>query len=263
MSSKNHQQFSSVPHSRINALVFIERFIQENEIKNKVVVDVSAGSGFVAGLWHDAGAKVEAFDKFPEIFKHDSLKCSEIELNAKLPIASNHADYVLLMETIEHIPDQLQLLKELSRILKPNGKLIITKPNNSNFSGRIANLWLESERSNLFLPNEKTVIGYDNNKTYLGRIFLIGVQKLRTLAAISDLQILKIYPNQISVSSVLWGILFGLFYWIRTNLTYLKLAKKANSEEKIALGKQLWLNNHPSVLFHKHLCMVFEKKSFQ
>jgi SAM-dependent methyltransferase len=258
----NRQILASVPHSRMNALVFIERFIQQNDVKNKVVVDVSAGTGFVAGLWHKAGAIVEAYDKFPEIFKSTELKCKEIELNAKLPIESNHADYVLLMETIEHISDQLLLLQELSRILKPNGKLIITKPNNSNFSGRMANFWLESERANLFLPNEKTVIGYDNDKTYLGRIFLIGVQKLRTLAAISDLHIQEVHPNQISVSSIFWGVLFGLFFWIRTNLTYRKLAKKTNSEEKLALKKQLWLNNHPVVLFHKHFCVVFEKKEF-
>lgn len=256
----NRKTLASVPHSRLNALIFIERFIQENDIKNKVVVDVSAGTGFVAGLWHKAGAIVEAYDKFPDVFKSNDLHCKEIELNAKLPIESNHADFVLLMETIEHIPDQLQLLQELSRILKPNGKLIITKPNNSNFSGRMANFWLESERANLFLPNEKTVIGYDNEKTYLGRIFLISTQKLRTLAAISNLHIQQIYPNQISVSSVLWGILFGLFFWIRTNLTYRKLVKKANPEEQLALRKQLWLNNHPVVLFHKHLCVVFEKK---
>ncbi len=251
---------ASVPHSRVNALKFIHKFLNETDVKLKKVVDISAGTGYVANLWVEAGANVEAFDLYPELLQSKTLNCTKIDLNENLPIPSNYADYVLFMETIDHIPNQYLLLQELARILKPNGKLIITKPNNSNIIGRLANLWLESERSDMFLPNEKSEIGYDNNRLYLGRIFLCGFQKLRTLAGLAGLKIEKIYPNQISISSILWFLLIGWFFYLRTFITYKKLFAKSDIFEKEVLKEQFRTNKNFNVLFQKHLCVSFLKK---
>lgn len=48
-----------------------------------------------------------------------------------LPIKSDSFDAVLCFETIEHISDkdQLGFLRELSRVLKKNGELVLTMPN--------------------------------------------------------------------------------------------------------------------------------------
>ena len=182
-------------------------------------------------------------------------------IDSPLPLLSETYDCILLMETIEHIPDQFLLLQEIARILKPNGRLILTKPNNSSFSGRLANLWTEGERSNMYLPNEKTLISYDNGNEYLGRFFLLGAQKLRSLAAKSKLDIEEIYPNQFSNSSLVWGILLYPFLWIRSVLTRRKLTKNlpAASEEITAINEQHQLNINPTVLLHKHFCVVFQK----
>lgn len=50
------------------------------------------------------------------------------------PVPEGMFDTVFLIETIEHVlPDELPLLlKELNRIIRPGGKLIITTPNNEN-----------------------------------------------------------------------------------------------------------------------------------
>lgn len=261
-SKPNRKILLDVPHSRANGLQFIHNFISENDVNGKVVVDVSAGTGYVANLWHEAGAKVLAFDKYPELFKPTQISCKPIDLDEILPIESNTVDFVLLMETIEHIPNQYQLLEELSRILKPNGLLIITKPNNSNLSGRMANFFLEAERSDMFLPNEESIIGYDNNRRYNPRIFLCGVMKLRTMAHTFGLKTEKVYENQLSVSSLIWYIFFGIFFHIRTFLTYKKTLRKTEREiEKMAITDQYQLNNNYTVLLHKHLCITFRKKN--
>lgn len=258
--SKIKEQIKEVPHSKGNALTFIHRYIAENDVKEKNVIDVSAGSGYVANLWHKAGAKVQAFDMYPDIFKSENLTCLPIDLNKNLPIESNSADYVLLMETIEHIPNQQALFQELSRILKPDGLLIITKPNNSSLSGRMANLWVEAERSDMFLSNEASVIGYDDAHIYNGRVFLCNAQRLRTLAGLVDLQIHKIYTNQLSLSSLIWYIIIGIFLHFRSFLTYKKLVRKtSNSQEKEILLQQHQLNTNQTVLLHKHLCILLRK----
>lgn len=254
------EQIKLVPHSKGNALTFIHQYLAQNDVRQKTVIDVSAGSGYVANLWHKAGATVRAFDMHPDILRSDALTCSPIDLTKPLPIASNSADYVLLMETIEHIPDQTSLLKELARILKPNGLLIITKPNNSSMSGRMANVWVEAERSDMFLSNEAEVIGYDDQHLYNGRVYLCNVQRLRTMASLAGLKYRAVYPNQLSVSSLIWFLFFGVYLYLRSFLTLNKMTKHAhNDREKDVLREQHQLNIHPTVLLHKHLCITFSK----
>jgi ubiquinone/menaquinone biosynthesis C-methylase UbiE len=45
-----------------------------------------------------------------------------------LPFADESFDIVALLDTIEHIPDELETLHECYRVLKPGGKLLITVP---------------------------------------------------------------------------------------------------------------------------------------
>lgn len=257
----NRKQLLNVTHSKVNSLQFMIGFLKTTDVHQKIVVDVSAGSGFVANLWFQAGAHVKAFDKYPQNMEYKHIKCEKIDLDKVLPISSGMADFVLLMETIEHIPDQFVLLQELSRILKPGGMLIITKPNNSNFSGRMANLWLESERSDMFLPNEESLIEFEGGQKYNPRIFLCSIQKLRTMAGFAGLKLDKVYPNQLSISSLLWYLVFGLFFHLRTFLIFGRIVKKiSTSLEKLIVKEQYQLNKNHTILLHKHLCITFRKK---
>jgi SAM-dependent methyltransferase len=47
---------------------------------------------------------------------------------AVLPFASNRADLILCTEVLEHLPDPVQALTEMKRVLAPRGFLIITVP---------------------------------------------------------------------------------------------------------------------------------------
>ena len=45
-----------------------------------------------------------------------------------LPFADAEFDLVALLDTVEHIPDELGVFQECARVLKPGGKLIVTVP---------------------------------------------------------------------------------------------------------------------------------------
>lgn len=258
---KQDLDIKSVPHSRINALRFIARYLQTEAVKDKILIDVPAGSGFVSALCRDAGALVEPFDLHPEVFSAPGLECKKLDLNDSLPIASDYADYVLFMENVESISDQLHLLRELARILKPGGKLLITMPNHSNLKSRATYFWLESEQIKQFLPNEfNGIVGYDDQHVYLGRFFLCGVQRLRSLAGLAGLQIEKVHPNVPSTSATLIFVLVAPFLYLRSWLTLRRSLRKCkNPLEKKVLYLQFKLNTSTIVLLHKHLCITFIK----
>ena len=46
----------------------------------------------------------------------------------ELPFCDNTFDLVALLDTVEHIPDELGVLYECTRVIKPRGKLIVTVP---------------------------------------------------------------------------------------------------------------------------------------
>lgn len=50
-----------------------------------------------------------------------------------MPFPDNHFDNVLCTEVLEHAVDPVQLVKEMHRVLKPGGKLVLTVP----FSARV------------------------------------------------------------------------------------------------------------------------------
>jgi 2-polyprenyl-3-methyl-5-hydroxy-6-metoxy-1,4-benzoquinol methylase len=53
-----------------------------------------------------------------------------VDLNAGvLPYQDGSFDCVTCLEVIEHVVDPLRLLKELHRVLRPHGQLVLTTPN--------------------------------------------------------------------------------------------------------------------------------------
>ena len=47
---------------------------------------------------------------------------------AHIPVSDNYYDVILCSEVLEHVPDAVKVMKELIRLLKPEGLLIVTVP---------------------------------------------------------------------------------------------------------------------------------------
>ena len=75
-------------------------------------------------------------DKNIEIINKNpfGLKLLHITNNNELPFENETFDYISILDVIEHIYDQRQILKEINRILKTDGVLIITVPQKHLFS---------------------------------------------------------------------------------------------------------------------------------
>jgi len=164
-------------------------------------------------LLQNFGAKAEPFDLFPEYFMLKNIECKKANILDKIPVNDSYADILICQEGIEHFSDQLKVLKEFNRVLKQNGELLITTPSYSNLATKYSYLLFESETAKQMPPNEiddiwmsdKTV----SSEIYHGHIFLIGLQKLRVLAKLSDFKIKELKYIRLSKSSLL---LFPFFY---------------------------------------------------
>lgn len=111
-----------------------EYIISEVDVKKGLVLDVGAGSAWVAEKFTRKGFEVVSMD----ISLKNLIKAKEkvpgtlhscVSSDAfKLPYKDGSFDLVIASEVIEHVYDPEGFVKELSRVLKKGGQLIITTP---------------------------------------------------------------------------------------------------------------------------------------
>lgn len=252
--------------------IFIEKLLltKRNELADKLVIDIPAGSGYSAKILKDIGANVKPYDMLPDFFKVEDLECEYADLSKKLPIESGMADFILCQEGIEHLSDQIFMLKEFNRILKKNGKLLLTTPNNSKLRSKLSYFLSESEYfQKMMPPNELDSIWFSNekisNEIYYGHIFLIGIQKLRIVSRISGFKIRKIYHFRINHTSLFLFLLCYPFILAVNILGYLKAMKNKNdvpnNVKKKVYSELLKLSIDPRILLDGHLIVEFEKEN--
>ena len=240
----------------------------KNDLKGKIVLDIPAGNGATTEILVEIGAKVEAYDLFPEYFMLPDFECKRADIIDKIPVSDNYADLLICQEGIEHFSDQLKVFKEFNRVLKQKGELIITTPSQSNLASKFSYLLFESETSKLMPPNEIDDIWMaDKNLTseiYYGHIFLVGLQKLRIIGKLTGFKIKEIKYVRLSKGSL---FLFPFFYpliFISSYLRYyknLKKNKEVPTEHKINVYKeQLSINLNPRNLINHHTFIIFEKE---
>ncbi len=93
---------------------------------------------------------------------HPDYQLSTIGFDGKMHYPNNHFDTVAIIEVIEHVPDERATLTELSRVLKPGGRLLLTTPHRGWFTfldtgnfkfvfprlHRFVHVYLRSDRDN-------------------------------------------------------------------------------------------------------------------
>ena len=110
------------------------------------VLDVACGEGYGAAFLARSAAQVVGVDLDPAAIAHAarhyggianlSFKAGEV---GALPFADRSFDAVVCFETIEHVADPRAALRELKRVLTPDGRLIVSTPDREVYSGELSN----------------------------------------------------------------------------------------------------------------------------
>lgn len=101
--------------------------------KGEMVLDVGCGDGVVGEfLQKEIGVELKGIDISEEAIKKAKKKGLEVKVSSseqKFPFGDNTFDKVFWGDNIEHLFNPEITLKEIRRVLKKDGKLIISCPN--------------------------------------------------------------------------------------------------------------------------------------
>ena len=94
------------------------------------LLDAAGGTGRVAGVFAAAVARAVVCDSSPRMLEQARRKGLETVLAEveAMPFADATFDRILLVDAFHHLRDQAASLRELLRVLKPDGRLVIEEP---------------------------------------------------------------------------------------------------------------------------------------
>jgi SAM-dependent methyltransferase len=107
--------------------------IEREDVRGKRVLDLACGAGFGLEMLRRAGARVSGADRDP-VAVAEARRASagaEVLLSdaAGLPFPGGTFDVVTSFETLEHVPDAAAMVREIARVLRPDGVLVLSTPN--------------------------------------------------------------------------------------------------------------------------------------
>lgn len=112
------------------------RLLQDLHPNKGHVVEVGSSLGFLLRRFLGDGWEATGVDPWQEVpfFTREVQGFDTIPLTleqAKLPAES--ADVVILLHVIEHVPDPLETMREIWRVLKPGGHMVLETPRYDTF----------------------------------------------------------------------------------------------------------------------------------
>jgi 2-polyprenyl-3-methyl-5-hydroxy-6-metoxy-1,4-benzoquinol methylase len=129
-----HTAERATAHAASDNPVFMRQLFAYEQAAKEIqgtVLEIGCGEGYGIKLIAPHSDRYIAIDKFkplnPDNFKR--VEFIQMEVPRLTGLQDNFFDVVICFQLIEHIKDDKTLLKEIHRVLKPGGKLLLTTPN--------------------------------------------------------------------------------------------------------------------------------------
>jgi ubiquinone/menaquinone biosynthesis C-methylase UbiE len=160
MSSKDYfdevaNQWDSMRQSFFSEEVRVTALAKAGVKAGQLAADIGAGSGFISEALLGAKLKVIAVDQSEDMLTVMKEKFGESAVDYRaggseaLPIEDNSVDYAFANMYLHHVEAPALAIKEMVRILRPDGQLIITDLDSHDFAFLVEehhDRWLGFER---------------------------------------------------------------------------------------------------------------------
>lgn len=162
-------------------------------VSSSEILDFGCGSGSISFYLASKGAKVCGYDlskKAIETCNESKQKnnCKNVDFTNNLTKLKGKYDYIISIEVIEHIKDDLNTVKFLRTLLKKGGKLILSTP---------------SLNAPLYKLN--LLSSFDDRVGHLRRYSIVSLKNLALNANFKDIHIFKnegIFRNLLYTSPI-------------------------------------------------------------
>ncbi len=180
------------------------------------ILDIPCGAGAFSYRVLKQGKEVTSAD-IENLLKFDHAKFFLADMNKPLPFENGEFDAIVCIDGIEHIENPFAFVRECNRILKKNGKLIISTPNITSMRSRWR--WFLTGHHNKC----KSPLN-ENKPSSLHHIHMMAFPKIRYILHTSGFKITSIAANRIKPVSWIY-IIFFPFSYVLTCFVYRKEEK--------------------------------------
>jgi SAM-dependent methyltransferase len=224
------------------------------------VLDLSCGEGLILSALAGEGCRARGThyrddDYIVKETTHleglDILK--GVDLHTALPFSNDELDVVLLTEVIEHLESYLTVIREVGRILRPGGHLILTTPNTYRLHSRMNFFFLGHHR----LIHRRLSWDVSPADLYAHHINMVDFPLLHTVLHHSGLHIDRLFFTRVKARH----FYTALPYLLQYVLTAVggRVGKRRSELESAGLRDQDRWMTHPAMAFSEQLALVARK----
>lgn len=220
----------------------------------KRILDLSCGGGDSSRMLASHQFEVIATDfGVPPPMDGAIRRVGGVDLNEYIPFKSGTFDGVNLVEVIEHIEHQAQLIREIGRVLKKDGVVLISTPNVLNVFSRIRFLFTG------FLRGRVRPVHFARGPGMAPNIYLIHFYELYYLLSHYGFEIEELKQTKIKFAPVFFGVFLYPLMWLFSLEAVIRAEKEP--VQRSQNWKILRYLFHPALLLSDNIVVKARKRN--
>jgi SAM-dependent methyltransferase len=223
----------------------LERFTRLQIPRGARVLDAPCGTGALTLALRDAGFDAWGTDVVPAARERLGDKFLAADLGAGIPCEDGSADVVLSVEGIEHLENPYAFLRDIRRVLRPGGRLVLTTPNTASLRSRVRFFG-----SGFYHQDPRPL--NESARHPLHHISLRTFPELRYALHTAGLTVVEVGHTHIKPVSVLYSVLAP---WMAV-YTVMAFRKEKDGAQRLRNRDVRRALLSPSVLFGENLLLV-------
>ena len=117
----------------------LDRLRKQYDISGRKVVELGSGLGFNLEVFQDSNEVlgVEGLASAAAQASARGIRTLAVDLHGDLPLESASVDVCLCLDVLEHLLHPELCVREIARIVKPSGLVVVNVPNHFSLAGRL------------------------------------------------------------------------------------------------------------------------------